>query len=135
MSAPVFEVHFVPGAYRDYEALDGSVVEMVDRKLEELEHRAHEMGKPLRNAGQARLAGCREIKLRDAGIRIVYRIAEDKVDILRIVYVLAIEKRADDYVFQVAARRLAQYGQMPSDEVPVHLNKKPARRKQIEDKG
>jgi mRNA-degrading endonuclease RelE of RelBE toxin-antitoxin system len=44
---------------------------IVNKKLDDLEERADEIGKLL----SGNLAGCREIKLRDAGIRILYRIA------------------------------------------------------------
>lgn len=106
-TSPRFEVRFEPAAYREYQKLDGSLVEIVDKKLEELEYRADVIGKLLRNTQNAKLAGCREIKLRDAGIRIIYQITDQKVNILRIVYILTIEKRADDYVFNLADKRLA----------------------------
>jgi mRNA interferase RelE/StbE len=98
-SQPRFEVRFDPGAFREYQKLDNSVLLLVDKSLKDLEDRADEIGKPLSNTCHAKLAGCREIKLRDAGLRIVYRITGQKVDILEVVYVLAIEKRADGYVF------------------------------------
>jgi mRNA-degrading endonuclease RelE of RelBE toxin-antitoxin system len=44
---------------------------IVNKKLDDLEERADEIGKLL----SGNLAGCREIKLRDVGIRIFYRIA------------------------------------------------------------
>lgn len=116
-----FEVRFDPGAYREYQKLDDSLVEIIDKKLEELEYRADEIGKSLKNTQHTKLAGCREIKLRDAGIRIVYRITAEKVDILRIVYILTIEKRADDYVFKVADKRLSNINRLPSKSLSKHL--------------
>jgi mRNA interferase RelE/StbE len=73
---------------------------------DELEIRADEVGKSLRNTYSSKLVGCKEIKLRDSGIRIVFRVTNEIVDILRIVYVLTIEHRSDDYVFKIAAKRL-----------------------------
>jgi len=52
------------------------------------------------------LAGCKEIKLREVGIRIVFRITCEKVEVLRIVYALAIEERSKDFVFKIAHDRL-----------------------------
>jgi mRNA interferase RelE/StbE len=95
MNAAKFEIRFDPGAYREYQKLDGSIVAIVDKKLAELEFGADVIGKLLISNQTSKLAGCREIKLRDAGIRIVYKITDQTVDILRIVYVLTIEKRAD----------------------------------------
>lgn len=40
------------------------------------------MGKPLGNKRDMKLAGCKEIKLRDAGIRIIFRITDTFIDIL-----------------------------------------------------
>ena len=119
---PKFEIRFHPKAYREYKKLDGSLVKIVDKSLEELEYRADEIGKVLGNSQNVKLAGCREIKLRDAGIRIVYRIINQKVDILRLVYILAIEKRAADYVFRLADQRLASMKKLtaPSQNGQAH---------------
>ncbi len=100
-----FEIILDPDAYKEYTKLDNTVVILVDKVLAELEIRADEIGKPLQNKGHAKLAGCKEIKLRDAGIRIVFRITDKRVDILRIVYILAIEKRSHDSVFKAAHKR------------------------------
>lgn len=89
--------------------LDNSIAGMVDHALEELETRADEVGKVLTNTQSTKLHGCKEIKLRDAGIRIVLRVTNETVDVLRIVYVLTIEKRADDVAFRVADKRLRRF--------------------------
>lgn len=73
MSNQRFEVRFHPGAYKEYIDLDNSTAEIVDKALEEMEYRADEIGKNLRNNNDTKLAGCKEIKLRGAGIRIIYR--------------------------------------------------------------
>lgn len=124
-----FEVRFDPGAYQEYLKLDGSLVGMIDKKLEELEFRADEIGKRLRNTHSSKLAGCREIKLRDAGIRIVYRIVGEKVDVLRIVYILTIRKRADEYVFQVADNRASSLKRLTSDSLSDHIESLPFKKK------
>ncbi|MDD4627573.1 MAG: hypothetical protein PHP87_10935, partial [Syntrophomonas sp.] len=77
------------------------------------EKRADEIGKPLRNQSNSKLAGCREIKLRDVGIRIVFRVTNQVVHVLRVVYILAIEQRSDDFVFQLATKRLSELNQEP----------------------
>lgn len=99
-----FELRFTPSSRKDYEKLDGSVRKIVNKKLDDLEERADEIGKLL----SGNLAGCREIKLRDAGIRIIYRITAEKVDILTIVDIVTIFKRESEEVFKVAARRIDQ---------------------------
>jgi mRNA interferase RelE/StbE len=109
--ASKFEIRFEPGAYREYQKLDGSIVAIIDKKLAELELRADVIGKLLISKQNSKLAGCHEIKLRDAGIRIIYKITDQTVAILRIVYVLTIEKRANEYVFKLAEKRLANMDQ------------------------
>ena len=98
-------VYFDPDAAKEYNALDGSVSLLVDKAIEELTVRADKVGKPLGNKQNLKLAGCREIKFRDAGLRIIFRITNEKVDILRIVFVLAISKREDFQVYKLAAKR------------------------------
>lgn len=94
-----FDVRFDVDAYKEYMKLDNSVAGMVDKALHELEIRADEVGKALTNRQSTKLHGCKEVKLREAGIRIVFRVTNEIVEVLRIVYVLTIEKRADDIVF------------------------------------
>ncbi len=97
-----FEIRFAAAAFKEYQALDNSVARIVDKKLEDLEERADELGKSL----SGDLVGFKEIKLRDAGVRMIYQITDEKVDILTLVYVLAIGKRADGRVFKSADHRV-----------------------------
>ena len=109
MSESRFEVRFDPDAKDEYDTLDNSVIDMVDDFIEKLETRADEIGKPLQNKHATRLHGCKEFKLKKAGIRIVFRVTEETVDILKIVYILTIEKRDADRVFRVANVRLTRF--------------------------
>lgn len=94
-----------PEAAQEYQGLDGSVRKEVNKAIDELEFRADEVGKDLGNNKSTKLAGCKEIKLRDIGIRIIFRITNEKIDILRIVYILTIERRSQDSVFKLAHKR------------------------------
>ncbi len=49
------------------------------------------------------------MKLRDAGVRIIFRVTDEIVEVLRVVYILAIEHRSDDYVFKIASRRYEDF--------------------------
>lgn len=100
-----FDVRLDPDALKEYSKLDKSVLPEVNKAIDELEYRADEVGKPLGNKSSTKLAGCKEIKLREIGVRIVFRITSEKVEVLRIVYVLAIEERSKDFVFKVAHER------------------------------
>ena len=109
-----FEIIMDPDAVKEYQKLDNSVITIVDKALSRLEKRADEIGKPLRNQSNSKLAGCKEIKLRDVGIRIVYRVTNQVVHVLRVVYVLAIEQRSDDFVFKLASKRLSELNHDPT---------------------
>jgi len=109
MNEPQFDVRFDEDAYKEYTKLDDSVAVLVDHALEQLELRANEVGKMLANSQSTKLHGCKEMKLRSAGIRIVFRVTNQVVDVLRIVYVLTIEKRQNDIVFRTADQRLRRF--------------------------
>jgi len=96
-----FEIIFAAGAIKEYKKLDNSIVGIVNKAIDDLEFRADEVGKPLKG----NLYGCKEKKLRNKGIRIIFRIVDNRVDILRIVYILAIQKRERDTVFKIATKR------------------------------
>ncbi len=59
-------------------------------------------GKPLGNKNGNDLSGFMKIKLRNSGLRIVYRLEYDTNKIMRIV---VISVRADNEVYDVAAKR------------------------------
>lgn len=112
-----FEVRLHPDAVKEYEKLDGSVLNIVNKAIDELELRANEIGKILRNNKDTKLAGCKEKKLRDAGIRIIFKITDERVNILKIVYVLAIERRSDDQVFKIAHNRNDKLKRLQKDKL------------------
>ncbi|NSJ92397.1 hypothetical protein G7A79_25215, partial [Coprococcus sp. MSK.21.13] len=64
-----------------------------------------------------------EKKLKDAGIRIIFKITNERVDILRIVYVLSIEKRSDDFVFKIAHNRNNTLRKLPKDKFVDHIKR------------
>ncbi|AYC28969.1 type II toxin-antitoxin system RelE family toxin [Paenisporosarcina cavernae] len=101
-----FDVQLDVDAAKEYEKLKQPVLKMVNKAIDELVYRADEIGKPLGNKRNMKLAGCKEIKLRDAGIRIIFRLVNSKVEVLQVVQILSIEKRERDYAFKVASSRL-----------------------------
>ena len=100
-----FDIRLDPDASKEYNKLDNSVIEIVNKIIDELEYRADKIGKNLSNLSSTKLAGCKEIKLRDAGIRIIFRITNEIVEVLKVVYIYTIEKRSDDSVFKIADKR------------------------------
>lgn len=86
-------------AQKEYRKLSPSERRLVDIALRKLMDRADEIGTPL----ERELAGCKKIKWRNAGLRMVFRIAGDAVEVVEIV---AIGSRDKERVYKSAARRL-----------------------------
>lgn len=66
MSDQQFELRFDEDAYKEYQKLDNSVAKIVDDFFDELELRAHEIGKDLVNK-QSTFTGARRSSLRRRG--------------------------------------------------------------------
>lgn len=103
--AKKFEVVFIEEAQKDYKKLDGSIKKLVNVALAKMEERADELGEDLTSKHGLNLIGCRKIKFRKAGIRLVYRIVGDKAEIAEIIIV---GKREDNEVYQAAYKRLQE---------------------------
>lgn len=101
-----FDVRLDRDAAKEYERLKNPTLTIVTKSIDELMYRADEVGKPLGNKREMKLTGCKEIKLREAGIRIIFRITDTVVEILQVVQVITIEKRSRDMAFKIAASRL-----------------------------
>jgi mRNA interferase RelE/StbE len=122
-----FIIKMDPDAYQEYNKLDNSIIEEVDKALESLEQRADEVGKPLGNKYQIDLTGSKEKKLRGPGVRIVYTITKEFVEVLQIVVVLIVAYKKDDKsLYKDAQRRftrvrgeIANVTQLPSWSSPV----------------
>lgn len=126
MKTERFDVRFDADAEKEYLQIDNSLLRIVNAAIDELVYRADEVGKKLSNHSSTKLAGCKEIKLRDAGIRIIFRLTNETVDILRIVYILSVERRSHDRVFKIADQRLKVLKAIQSQSLKRHLS---ARRK------
>lgn len=105
MSDPRFTIKFAPAAAKEYEKLDNSVIDIVDKAIDKLEQRTDEIGTALSNYRDTKLAGCKELKLRESGIRIIFKITDQTVNILQVVYILSIESRSKNQVFKITHER------------------------------
>ncbi|PFR34587.1 hypothetical protein COK29_33810, partial [Bacillus cereus] len=92
--------------------LDGSVKQIVNKAIKQLEVRADEVGKELENKQHTKLYGCKEVKIKGIGIRIVFRIVGEKAEIVQII---SIGKRDDNEVFQDAHKRLQEMEKQQKD--------------------
>ena len=108
MTEQRFIIRMHKDAAKEYKKLNHSAAVIVDKALERLEVRADEIGKELGHKRNINLTGCKEVKLRDAGIRIVFTITKEYVNILQVAVVIAVAERDDDYVFKLAGKRLNQ---------------------------
>lgn len=116
-----FDVRMDPDAAKEYQKLDAAYKRIVNKSIDELEFRADEVGKPLGNQNSSKLAGCKEIKLRDIGIRIIFRVTNETVDVLRIVYIVSIEQRSKDFVFRITNKRYGEFKKIPKTGLKEYL--------------
>jgi mRNA interferase RelE/StbE len=116
MSAPTskhkYKLQFVPSAWAEWQALDGSVKETLRKLLKKRLDNPHGPGGQLHGS----LAGHYKIKLRKQGYRLVYGVQDDVL----IVMVMAVDKREDSAVYESATARLA--------DMVADLTKNPAKR-------
>lgn len=104
--AKKFEVIFIEDTKKEYNKLDGSVKKLVNTAIAKMQERADKLGEDLTKKHGVNLIGCRKIKFRNAGIRIVYRIVGDKAEIAEII---TVGKREDDNeVYNIAHKRLEE---------------------------
>ena len=101
-----WEVRFLPEAEKDFSELDDSQKLLVRKAIKKvsqnpLPQAEGGFGKPLGNRGNTNLTGFLKVKLRAAGLRIVYKLVRQEDHMLGIV----IGARADDEVYQIAHRR------------------------------
>ena len=97
-------------AGKDYDKIDGSIKKQVLAgilKVSKAPLPAPDgYGKPLGNKGSNNLIGFFKIKYRDIGVRVVYTLVLDK----KIMNVLVIAERDDQYCYDMAARLYEKYG-------------------------
>ena len=90
-------------AKEEFKSLDGSSKILVEKAFRKLEYRADEIGKVLGNTSYANLSGCKEVKLKRIGLRMIFRIIGEQVQVVQII---SINKRDDEKVFRIASQRI-----------------------------
>jgi mRNA interferase RelE/StbE len=99
-SPPKYRLQFHPRAREEWEALDGSVKQVLKKLLEKRLVQPHVPGGQL----IGNLLGCYKIKLRKQGVRLVYRVEDDSL----IVMVLAVDRREEGVVYRSALARITK---------------------------
>ena len=95
-----YRLKFVPSAWAEWQALDGSVKETLRKLLKKRLNNPHMPGAAL----HGELAGFYKIKLRKQGYRLVYGVEDDAL----VVMVMAVDKREDSAVYRAALSRLLE---------------------------
>lgn len=101
-----WSLRFLPEAQKDFEHLDGAQQILVAKALKKVQQNPLSIyeggyGKPLGNKGGTALSGLMKVKLRSAGLRIVYKLIRTETEML----VVVIGARADDEVYHIAQAR------------------------------
>jgi len=97
-AAAKYHLKFVPDAWREWQALDGSIKQALKPLLAKRLRTPHVPGSLLHRE----LAGCYKIKLLKQGWRLVYVVEDDEL----VVLVLSVGKRADDAAYSAAVKRV-----------------------------
>lgn len=106
-----WEVRYLPEVLDDFRALDGSQRILVKKAIAKartnpLPDTEGGYGKPLGSRGGSRLSGFLKIKLRGAGLRIVYQLVREKDRMV----IIVIGARKDNEVYDLAKRRIRDRG-------------------------
>lgn len=96
-----YRLRFVPSAWEEWQALDGSLKEPLRKLLRKRLDNPHVPGAALRGD----LQGFYKIKLRKQGVRLVYGVEDDVLIVM--VMVMAVDRREDGLVHASARRRTA----------------------------
>lgn len=105
-----WQLDFLPEARKDLRELDGSQRTLVLKAIKKVQQNplpADEQGygKPLGKLSGSNLAGFLKIKLRAAGLRIVYKLIRTETSML----IVVIGARADDEVYEIAQKRAQKH--------------------------
>ena len=105
-----WSVRFLPEAEEEYQKLDGSVRRQAAKAI--LKVRQNPLpaseggyGKPLGSRSGTDLTGLLKIKLKAAGLRIVYKLIQTDTEMI----IVVVGARADDAVYRTAETRMKKY--------------------------
>ncbi|MDD2468595.1 MAG: type II toxin-antitoxin system RelE/ParE family toxin [Desulfobulbus sp.] len=92
-----YELKFKEEAFREWNALDGSIREIFKKKLKE------RLADPKVPSAKLRtMSDCYKIKLRGPGYRLVYQVRDNEL----VIVVIAVGKRDKNQVYKIASSRV-----------------------------
>ena len=105
-----WEVRYLPEAETDLKDLDGSQRILVLKAIKKVQQNPLSQaeggfGKPLGNKSRNDLSGFLKVKLKAAGLRIVYKTVKVNDTML----IIVIGARADDEVYDIAKKRITDH--------------------------
>lgn len=106
-----WKLEYLPEAEKDLKNLDGSQRILVLKAIKKVQQNPLPVdeqgyGKPLGNHSGTSLAGLLKIKLRSAGLRVVYQLRRTESAMT----VIVIGVRADEEVYELAQKRASKHG-------------------------
>ena len=105
-----WSLEFLPEAVKDLKKLSGSQRVLVLKAIKKVQNNPLPVneggyGKPLGKTSGSDLTGFLKIKLRDAGIRVVYKLIRTETQML----VVVVGARADNEVYDIAEKRISKH--------------------------
>lgn len=105
-----WRLEFLPEAEKEFTALAGNQRILVAKALKKVQQNPVSIyeggyGKPLGNKGGTDLTGLFKIKLKAAGLRVVYKLIRTETEML----IVVVGARADEEVYKIAEKRSIQY--------------------------
>ena len=102
-----WEVEYLPEANQDLKNLDGSQRVLVLKAIKKVQQNPISIyeggyGKPLGNKNGSDLSGFLKVKLKSAGLRVVYKVVRQDDKML----IIVIGARADEEVYGIAQKRI-----------------------------
>ena len=102
-----WEVEYLPEAHQDLKNLDGSQKNLVLKAIKKVKQNPLPIyeggyGKPLGNKNGTDLSGFLKVKLKSAGLRVVYKVVRQDDKML----IIVIGARADEEVYGIAQKRI-----------------------------
>ena len=103
----IWEVNYLPEAEKDLESFDHSQKILINKAIRKVKQNPVSRddggyGVPLGHKGKTNLTNFLKIKLRGAGIRVVYKLVKDHGQML----IIVIGIREDDEVYELAQKRV-----------------------------
>ena len=105
-----WKLEYLPEAEKDLKDLNGSQRILVLKAIKKVQQNplpveGQGYGKPLGNHSSTNLAGLLKIKLRSAGLRVVYQLRRTESSMM----IIVIGVRADEEVYEIAQKRANKY--------------------------